>query len=512
MRKQFLDRQLGAVELRAAAEAWRCTYLVSCQQIADRSPRADVRLEAIVWGFARRDGPRLLARVDSHLRPIGFTCALRDPDTIEVIGPATFVQYECDVTGWLRLLAVAELSGLCTCLRVAVVVPKQGSFPLVLFGVVRDGGLLFKAPWEGAAEEMFLKVQWHHQGALNAAINWYANNVHEVQQNQPDWKVATLSYAGGGNAVATDPMKIAWSTLARDKSISFSRGTHQVVGFFLWLWYDRPGRRSLPAFLAKLAIGAVILVFGAIGAIDAGDNAVLRAMLVALALLGGLLLARVVWNKARTIARYHAAMGKGLAKLYTAPSQHVPSDFPPEMLANDPMIAKFTADIEDIGGKHCYDFHIVSAGDSKHHSRLFLFPEHQTYFSVSFMPATRSFAIFPAKATFVLQTFFADGSRLFSTSSGHGYRKPQPELKVVARYWDGVTDVRDMLERHVKVLERLKREGRTPTLPPAESMVQRMQDQFEEARRLMQDGRSPFTWGDALHEGFGIIRREYREV
>ena len=61
MRKQFRDDQLGAVELRGAAEAWRCTYLLTCERIRNRTPRADVRLEAIVWGFPRRDGsnPRL---------------------------------------------------------------------------------------------------------------------------------------------------------------------------------------------------------------------------------------------------------------------------------------------------------------------------------------------------------------------------------------------------------------------------------------------------------------------
>ncbi len=513
MRKQFRDDQLGAVELRGAAEAWRCTYLLTCERIRNRTPRADVRLEAIVWGFPRRDAERLLARVDSQLRPIGFTCTLRDPDTIEVVGPAAFVHYECDVTGWMRLLAIPELAGLCTCLRLAVAVPKHGSFPLVLFGVMRDGGLRLKASWEGAAEDLFLKAKWHHQGALNAAIAWYAHgyNAVQLQQNEPDWKVVTLSYAGGATG-ATDPMKIARSTLARDKSISFSRGTHQVVGFFLWLWYDRPGQRSLPAFLGRMAIGAVILVFGAIGAIDARANAVLRAILVALSLLGGLLLARVIWMKCRTIVRYHAAMGKSLAKLYSAPSEHVRSDFAPEMFASDPMIAKFTADLAEIGGEHCYDFRVISAADAKHHSRLFLFPQHQTYFSVGFMAATKSFSIFPARPMFVLQTFFADDSRLFSTNSGHGYRKARPELKVIARYWDGVVDVRDMLDRHVRVLERLKREGRNPTLPPAESMMQKMQDQFEEKRRLMGDGRSPFTWGDALHEGFGIIRAEYREA
>jgi len=68
----------------------------------------------------------------------------------------------------------------------------------------------------------------------------------------------------------------------------------------------------------------------------------------------------------------------------------------------------------------------------------------------------------------------------------------------------------ELLALHRRHVEKLIAEGAVPVAPPmtAAAILDEMRQDFEENREAWQ--KSPYSWGDALHDAFKICRRDAR--
>ncbi|MCC2672109.1 MAG: hypothetical protein K0Q72_4581, partial [Armatimonadetes bacterium] len=139
----------------------------------------------------------------------------------------------------------------------------------------------------------------------------------------------------------------------------------------------------------------------------------------------------------------------------------------------------------------------------------YLLPDGQSFLCLALMRATQSLEVFPGKPSFLVTTYLSDGTRVVSSNYRGGYRKPLP-MALVGRSFPDAEHPEALIKCHQALVERLCRDGRTPApLDPA-LIVDRMIEEHEATRPLMEQV-GYYTWEDAFRESFDLPRPEYRE-
>jgi hypothetical protein len=180
-------------------------------------------------------------------------------------------------------------------------------------------------------------------------------------------------------------------------------------------------------------------------------------------------------------------------------------------VADNPVLVKYTRELEAIGALHLIDVRPRSYSAHPAYWRIFHMPKDHSYVFFSLALSTRTLGFYPARPHIVVHTFFADRSRLVSaTGKSRAYRKPRMP-NVIVRNFPDITDPDELMQRHRQVLRRVVDEGRRPARPmTADELLQRMIEEYEVSRALSNEY-GHYTWSEALRQSFGLMRRELLE-
>jgi len=216
-----------------------------------------------------------------------------------------------------------------------------------------------------------------------------------------------------------------------------------------------------------------------------------------------------VWRKVRHIYRFYAKMKANLRKAYSHFISLTEVDLEKEGVAENSALRKYSGDLEAAGARRLIDVRVDPPTSSLAYIRIFQLPEDRSYFFLNIMLATEHFHFFPAHAVFVINTYFADGSRLASTDSmGGGYRKKR-KANVIVRCFPGADGPNELIEQHRKVLKSLLDGGRRlAPLLTAQGVIDNQIRELKESSELAK-AEGYYTWGAAVRQSFGLVRREY---
>lgn len=494
-RDKFLDRLVGEEELHAFASLW-CGW--HAEWIASRSPLAansSVHATVRFRGFGSADAPRVCEAIG---RAVGGDPPAQHHETIQLTVHSVAPGARSIIVPWALLLATPELNGLCIEVRLVIENrrtmagnPLVSRNTLILWGLVTEGRLLVKAIWPVSYPEDAERIYRH-----------------TVWDGETDFIAALDSFLPFSSAPATAAMAAEQTYLTfirRHKHLFGTVGHTRAVNVLVRFLVEAPRDHGLGSFLARLGLTLGGAASAACLAFVARENPPIEAMFVLLCI-GALILAqRVVWAKMRRIVRYKRAMSRGLGKLYAGELKYEKLDKDSSGFDTSPTGRKYTSDLLDARARHGADFKI---GGVDSVNRLFLLEDGCTYCLLGMLTRTSNYLMFPARPVLMLVTDFEDGHRL-ATTNGSGHRRTVL-TNVTNRCLPYETNVAVLMDRHAQHVERLRSEGRKPSPADVERYFVREREVFEETRRRLV-GRSPYTWGDALHEGFKMVRREYRD-
>jgi hypothetical protein len=178
----------------------------------------------------------------------------------------------------------------------------------------------------------------------------------------------------------------------------------------------------------------------------------------------------------------------------------------------DPANIKYAAEVAAAGGTHRFDLRIVSEATPKDSViRVYTFDDDTITGAMFLMSGSGEFRQFPAKAWMSYDTRFDDGHVLITLNSGSGFRMPRMP-GFTTRFRGDVSDPTELLQHHREVCARLTGEGRRALGAPttADAAFARMRQDHQRTVEFYAN-RDAYTWGDALHEAFGVVRRQFRE-
>jgi hypothetical protein len=488
-RQSFPDRWLDGGDLDALADLWFAWY----DQARSQAPTGGVghhRVEGRVWAFPRHDGDRL-AQVLTRAVTAGGT-GLRverpDPDTLTAATPFLDLDQPCSLAPVLGCFAAPELDGLPLMLRLSLYDWREGpegpplaGGTLVICGQLAGGKLRLKGVWAAGLIEghdpLYERARWEEEHVVLRALD-------QPGTIPPLPATALTVFAGPGS----------------------QRRQYWLLGRF----FELPGQRKLPAFLGRVGFSAGLLLVSLAVLFGLRPRGMLLGAGVVFAAAALLGLLCVVWQQARKVVAHYVNMRAALKRLYAGPIRFIPVDLAAVGAWPDPHAAKYSREIEALGGQHYHDLTHDPPPSGTSYIRAFGVPEDHTYVSLLLLYGLRNgYKMFPAKATLLVTTYFDGGERLVCSNSGTGYRK-KLNPRVTMRYFDDLEDPAALLGRHRQELRRLLGEGRrlAPLMGPDE-LLRRHEQDHEEARQLVVRY-GYWRWGDALRQTFGLVRPEYR--
>jgi hypothetical protein len=494
-RRQFPDRLLDGEALDAAADVWFGWYDDARHQAATERDGYH-RVEARLWGFPRHEAGRLaevLRRSTANAGSSSLRVECLDPDTLTVTTPYLALAQPCSLAEVFGCFVGPEFEGLLLMLRLSLhewagepVGPPLAGGTLVICGQLEQGRLLLKGIWPvglvPAHEDLYLKGKWA----------------------QEDNFLHALGMARATGRAGPPPERLF-----------ASRPTQMHLHWLLSRIVHFPGQPRLPAFLGRVGFFTALLLIAVALVLALPGWRNLRvlpvtALLLPLVPLYGLVY--VVWKQARVVAQYYVNMSTNLKRAFSKGARFVPTDLAAVGAWPDPHAAKYSSEIEALGGRHYVDIHHEPRTSGTSYVRVFVLPEDHTYVHLLLLYATGEGAhvLFPARASLLLTTYFTSGERLTTANSDSGYRK-RLNPRVIARYFENAEDPATMVAKHRKVLGRLLAEGRqlAPLMGP-EELLRRLEEDHEEARRLMQRY-GYYSWAAAVRQTFRLVRPEYRE-
>jgi hypothetical protein len=494
-RRQFPDRLLDGDALDAAADVWFSWYDDARHQAATERDGYH-RVEARLWAFPRHEAGPLAQALErstakaasSRLRVEGL-----DPDTLAVSTTYLALAQPCSLAEVFGCFAGPEFEGLPLMLRLSLHEwlgepegrPLAGA-TLVMCGQLEQGRLLLKGVWPVGLvpdhENLYHKAKWPQEDRFLQALSMHR---------------AT------GRVESTGERLFA------------SRPKQEHLHWLLSPIIHFPGQPRLPAFLGRVGYFLGLLLVALALTLFLPWRRGMELLPVAsvgvclLALYG---LLYVVWKQARVVVQYYVNMSTSLKRVFSEGARFVPTDLAAVGAWPDPHAAKYTSEIEALGGRHYLDIHHEPRTSGTSYVRVFVLPEERTYVHLLLLYATGEGAhvLFPARASLLVTTYFTNGERLSTANSESGYRK-RLNPRVIARYFENAEDPATMVAKHRKVLGRLLAEGRqlAPLMGP-EALLRRLEEDHEEMRRLMQRY-GYYSWAAAIRQTFRLVRREYRE-
>jgi hypothetical protein len=211
----------------------------------------------------------------------------------------------------------------------------------------------------------------------------------------------------------------------------------------------------------------------------------------------------IIWLKLRRIRRYYKAMRTGIGKLYSAP---ITSEVVDVSAEHSPTRTKYTADLQAIGARYICDMRINSARGALDANRFFALNNMTVVLGL--LRKTENLQFFPSQPILFVTTRFKDGTRHLTVNRTL-HRKPHNRKATARCMLDDTGSLEQLLALHRKHVERLISTGRVPNPPPAtaQQVAENLRTDHEDSQELWKQ--YPYSWGDAIHEGFNICRREY---
>lgn len=416
------------------------------------------------------------------------------------------------------------------------------SATLTLFGGLLDGKFRVQSVWSGGFESnaLFEHAPAPDESSLLENLQHYvAVDRHIADDRMPGarWSripcrypltslaeatavLANLRRLTGGNGGMVDGQTVsATATVAemaqavtevrrpRSLVVPLSNGQEKSAYRILWLLFGDQRQRSLRDWGHRFGVAVVATGIGGMG--WHGLSGFVAWVCLLLFVLGIVLLLWIPGYHAVLLRMYKTKMAQGLRETAYRPIGIFETSFVELGLNNDPAVQKHSSDVSALGGLLHTEIRLDGVKTMAAAARIYVFAEDHAVFSVMAMTGLPNQSIFPARVFFHLETRFTDGLRLVSTNQGSGFRKPVTPL-YLPRFWPEAKNAREFLQAHRRVCQRLVREGRVvASLIPAD-ILPRMEREHGQDREE-RDRRGWYTWSDAFHEVFNIIRPEYRE-
>ena len=377
------------------------------------------QLEVRLWGFARASAEQMLFRVRQRLTAVGLPgdCArLRNPDTLNVTFPPAPFRSRWPLAAIDGLLAETNFAGFDIEARFSM---REGgskraipTWTLVARGLIRKGELLLRALYQAdegeAVERIYQRTVWRAQADCLEALN----------------------------ADVSSPALPAGIMLHRPGAERFGlRATRLLL--------DLPGDNKVVGFLRRLGIwGALTAGFLLI---TVHCDPVLTAVCGLFTLIAGFGLVFTAGVKVAEVIILHRWAKTGLQSLYSQRLTCPPVDLVVEGVADNPLTAKYSRELEAHGAVHYFDS-ISPSTAQKAFIRCYLLPDDRTYLMLNIILTLGSRHCFPAKPLFVATTFFSDGHMLQVGNSELRLRKPR-DASVSERRHPGVNRPADFIAR-----------------------------------------------------------------
>ena len=491
LRKTPLGRRMDAGELAAFADLlW---YWFHARREAVAGP-SGCSFGAHVYAFARGRTAAIRAAVAARLPTASIDTS--DSDELRVVGPVVAADELPDPSLWREVLAEPAVADTCLRLRITLTgafarangVHRDGTSTFVLCGSpTADAGFVLRGLWRLGRDErmqaVFRGARWQQEPAVLAALDLY------LADRSAD---PTRAAEAARRSLGPDVAHLFWSD--------------RTEGRVLWLTRqlaELPGERG-PAALARrvTAWGTVAAALATVAVLNRTNLPIVLLALYLTAWAVGVP-GRIVVRRARRIATNRRRMRDVLGGLYGRPLDARLTDLSAD---RDASLLKFSAEVEDLGGRHVCDVSLVAGKTTYDANRLYVTAD--AVVALALLRQTETLRIFPGQPILSVTTRFADGSRQV-TINRPVYRKPRDRRAEVRCLPEraGPSDVLNL--HHRRVRRRVAAGGIVvpPGTAPADHLAVLHAD-HERERQLWTD--HPYSWSDAVHAAFKVCRREYR--
>jgi hypothetical protein len=278
----------------------------------------------------------------------------------------------------------------------------------------------------------------------------------------------------------------------------------RFADWYVWQFHELPGWQGPTAFLLRLLTPVIVLIAGV--SLLWNARGALAWVGWVLAVIGGWVTLWVVGNKVRMLCFFYFVMNSTLRKIYDTDIVVRRVNLADVPQGEDPAAFKYTQDLLDLGATHCFDMDTdMSAVDMEATTRVFWLSSEHTYVHLSLMRRATKFRDFPSDALLLIKTYCEADHTVSTVNAGAGYRKNRDPKGAGGAHLD-VRDPATLLDRHRAHLRRAVQERGFKPRPvqpdeiPALTLAEHQWTRERYARRR------PYTWGDALHEVFGVVR------
>jgi hypothetical protein len=143
--------------------------------------------------------------------------------------------------------------------------------------------------------------------------------------------------------------------------------------------------------------------------------------------------------------------------------------------ASNPAVRKLAEDMKSIGAQHFLDLIHQLPRVKKSLARYYYIPEARTYFAISFLLQGPTLHNFPANVIYLLKTIYADDSGVITMNSAESGSKNLNPKALCERY-AGITDVKEMLQKHLALLATYRTSAAGPLTLNEEKFIARLHE------------------------------------
>jgi hypothetical protein len=488
LREKFLDRICSASELAALADMLRRWFLAIA---LDAAQSGEFQIEAWIFAFPQQRRKELIRTLSARVSEATFDDS--DPDHVIAVDPVETVEYPSQITLWRDLLAAPEIQQACLIFRMTfrgiVTNSRKHREPsattIVLCGAPADGSLLLKAVWiEGLDRGMAMTyrlARWTYETSFLEAFDLYRKQPASVPRDD----AAVQAYRHFGK-----------------RGLFLSQGDQRRVMRMIRRRVEAMDERGPAAFVRRLGVPLLASAgLSALAVIAFRDFPALALPCGLGALWTFATAARVAWMKFVRIRSYRTRMRKNLGTIHSAPFEHTPIDLSGD---KDPTFLKYAAELEELGARHICDLNYKSARRTGDGSRYYVIDD--ALVAIGLLRKTEKHLYFPARALLIVVTEFRDGRLQVTTNYPH-YRKSSGDFSRSCVL--NARGAAEVLAAHRRDVDKLKAAGASPTAPPltATAVIELLHERNLKAAERWK--KSPYSWGDAVHEAFKVCRREY---